>query len=305
MSDSRLYGAIEAGGNKFICAVGSGPHDVRDRVRIPTTTPADTLAKVVDFFQPHHRKTPLAAMGIGSFGPVDLRLDSPTYGRITSTPKPGWRDTDVVGPIHEAVGSPIAFDTDVNASALGEHRWGAGTGLHSLVYVTVGTGIGGGAIVDGRPLHGESHPEMGHIRVPHDREIDPFEGCCPYHGDCLEGLASGPAIEARWGQPAQMLTSEHPAWALEAEYLAIAMANIAITLSPQRIVMGGGVMNQRHLFPMIRTRLVETLNGYGLPQEVVDGMDEYIVPPALGDDSGIAGAFAMAHGILDDHKETT
>lgn len=305
MSDSELLGAIETGGNKFICAVGTGPDDIRDRVRIPTTTPMETLAKVVEFFQSHHRRTPLVAMGIGSFGPVDLQRDSPTYGYITATTKPGWHDTDVVGPLHNVINVPIAFDTDVNASALGEHHWGAGVGLHSLVYVTVGTGIGGGAIVDGHPLHGASHPEMGHIRIPHDREADPFEGVCSYHGDCLEGLASGPAVEARWGHRAESLPEDHPVWALEAEYLAVGMANITITLSPQRIVMGGGVMNQLHLFPMIRTRLVETLNGYGVTQDIVDGIDEYLVPPALGNDSGIAGAFALAQDIFGKQQETT
>jgi fructokinase len=301
-TDSQLLGAIEAGGNKFICAVGTGPHDVRDRVCIPTTTPKETLVKVIDFFQSRHRKAPLVAMGIGSFGPLDLQRDSPTYGYITSTPKPGWDDTDVLGPIRDAINVPIAFDTDVNASALGEHRSGVGVGLHSLVYVTVGTGIGGGAILDGHPIHGATHPEMGHIRIPHDRASDSFAGNCPYHGDCFEGLASGPAIEARWGRRAESLPEHHPAWALEAEYLAVAMANIAVTLSPQRIILGGGVMKQRQLFPMIRRRLVEALNGYAVTQ---DSINEFIVPPAREDDSGIAGAFALAQDILDSKQEAT
>ena len=186
------------------------------------------------------------------------------------------------------------FDTDVNAAALGEHRWGAGRGLDSLVYITVGTGIGGGAVIDGRPVHGASHPEMGHVRVPHDRAVDPFDGVCPYHGDCLEGLASGPSMEARWGMPAESLPEDHQAWRLEAEYLASAIANIMVTLSPERIVLGGGVMNQRHLFPMIRRRVVEILHGYGVPEQIVNAIDDHILPPALGDDSGIAGAFALA-----------
>ena len=244
--------------------------------------------------------TPLAAIGIGSFGPLDLRTGSPTYGYITTTPKPGWRNADVVGPIREKLKLPVVFDTDVNAAALGEHRWGAGRGLDSLVYITVGTGIGGGAVIDGRPVHGASHPEMGHVLVPRDRAADPFDGICPYHGDCLEGLASGPAMAARWGMPAESLPEDHQAWRLEAEYLASAIANIMVTLSPERIVLGGGVMKQRHLFPMIRGRVVEILHGYGVPEEIVNAIDDYIVPPALGEDSGIAGAFALALSALEE-----
>ena len=293
-----LFGAIETGGSKVDCAVGAWPDDIRDRIRIPTTGPTETLAGVTDFLLRHHRATPLAAVGIGSFGPLDLRLDSPTYGCVTSTPKPGWRDADVVGPIRKALGLPVALDTDVNAAALGEYRWGTRGDLDSLVYITVGTGIGGGAVIHGRPLHGAGHPEMGHVRIPHDRLADPFDGSCPYHGDCLEGLASGPAMEARWGMPAGSLPEGHPAWSLEAEYLAAGVANIMVTLSPQRIVMGGGVMKQRHLFPLVRRHMIGILRGYGVAEEIVDAIDDYIVPPALGDDSGIAGAFALARLAL-------
>lgn len=289
-----IFGAIETGGTKVDCAVGSWPDDVRSRLRVPTTTPEETISRVTEFLLIHHRETPLAAIGIGSFGPVDLRRDSPTYGYITTTPKPGWRNADVVGPIHKALGLPVAFDTDVNAAAFGEVRWGAGRGLDSLVYITVGTGIGGGAVIDGRPVHGASHPEMGHVFVPHDREVDPFDGVCPYHGDCLEGLTSGPSMEARWGAPAESLPDDHQAWGLEADYLASAIANIMLTLSPERIVLGGGVMQQSHLFPLIRRRVVEILHGYGVLEETVEGIDDHIVPPGLGDDSGIAGAFALA-----------
>ena len=293
-----LFGAIETGGSKVDCAVGRWPDDVRDRLRIPTTSPAETLAEITGFLLGHHRETPLAAIGIGSFGPIDLRTDSPTYGYITSTPKLGWRYVDLVGPISDELQLPVMLDTDVNAAALGEYRWGAGKALDSLVYVTVGTGIGGGAVIGGRPVHGVSHPEMGHIRIPHDRGADPFDGSCPYHGDCLEGLASGPAMEARWGMPAETLPEDHAAWDLEAEYLATGVANIMVTLAPQRIVMGGGVMKQRHLFPLVRGRVVEILNGYGVPEEVLNAIDDYIVPPALRDDSGIAGAFALARMAL-------
>ena len=243
-----LFGAIETGGTKVDCAVGRWPDDVRDRLRVPTTTPAETLSRVTEFLLAHHRKTPLSAIGIGSFGPVDLKAGSPTYGYITTTPKPGWRNADVVGPDSaRSCRYPVGFDTDVNAAALGEVRWGAGRGLDSLVYITVGTGIGGGAVIEGRPVHGASHPEMGHVFVPHDRAVDPFDGVCPYHGDCLEGLASGPSMEARWGVPAESLPEDHKGWRIEAEYLAFAIANIMLTLSPERIVLGGGVMQQRHI----------------------------------------------------------
>ena len=289
-----LFGAIETGGTKVDCAVGTWPDDVRERIRIPTTTPIETLARINAFLLRHHREAPLDAIGIGSFGPIDLRTGSPTYGYITSTPKPGWRYIDLVGPISEELKLPVTFDTDVNAAALGEYRWGPSSTVDSMVYITVGTGIGGGGVIGGRPLHGASHPEMGHIRIPHDRAADPFDGSCPYHRDCLEGLASGPAMEARWGVPADSLPEDHRAWDLEAEYLAGGVANIMVTLSPERIVMGGGVMKQRHLFPRIRSRAVDILHGYGVADEIVDAIDDYIVPPALGEDSGIAGAFALA-----------
>lgn len=289
-----MLGAVEAGGSKFVCAVGSWPDGVRERVRIPTGAPVETLAHVARFFRRHHRETPLSAIGIGSFGPIDLERGSSTYGYITSTPKPGWANTDVLGPLRDAVDAPIGFDTDVNAAALGEFLWGAGRGLDCLVYLTVGTGIGGGAIVGGRPLHGASHPEMGHVRTGRIRDGDSFEGACPFHGDCLEGLASGTAIQRRWGRPAESLSDDHEAWRLEAEYLASGVANIVVTLSPQRVILGGGVMRRERLFPMIRERTIEILRGYGITKEIERNMEEYIAPPALGGDAGIAGAFALA-----------
>ncbi len=299
-----LFGAIETGGSKVICAIGTGPDDIRDRIRIPTTTPSETLAEVNDFLLRHHRLTPLAAVGVGSFGPLDLRPDSPTYGYVLETPKPGWPNTDLLGPIRKALNVPVSLDTDVNAAALGEHRWGAGVGLDSLVYITIGTGIGGGAVVAGRPVHGASHPEMGHARIPHDRSVDPFEGFCPYHVDCFEGLAAGPALELRWGIPGESLPEDHPAWPLEAGYLAAGIANIVLVLSPQRIVVGGGVMQQLHLFPMVRERVVRLLHGYGITAEIVNAINDYIVPPALGDDSGITGAFALAEMAHSTSEET-
>src|SRR5579863_8046245 len=187
-------GGIEAGGSKFVCATGSSPGDA-EFTEFPTTTPQETIGHVIDFFRV---RPPVSAIGIASFGPIDPNPESPTFGYITSTPKRHWRNFDFAGAIHRALGIPVAFDTDVNAAALAEFHWGATRGLHSLLYVTVGTGIGAGAFVDGRLLHGWLHPEMGHIRVPHDRARDPFPGNCPFHGDCLEGLAAGPAIQARW-----------------------------------------------------------------------------------------------------------
>jgi fructokinase len=239
-----LVGGIEAGGTKFVGAVGTGPQDMRAEIQFQTTTPAETIGSAVAFFRKETRTESLKALGIASFGPVDPNPDSSTFGFITTTPKPGWANTDLVGKVRDALGIPVGFDTDVNGAALGEHRWGSAQELDTFIYLTVGTGLGGGGLVNGRPLHGLLHPEMGHVRIPHDWDADPFPGTCPFHGDCLEGLAAGPALEQRWGQRAEFLPPEHPAWALEAHYLALALANYITVLSPQRIIMGGGVMQQ-------------------------------------------------------------
>jgi fructokinase len=288
-----MYGAIEAGGTKFVCAIGTGPEDL-ETVEIPTTTPATTLDAALDFFRP--RRGELRAVGIASFGPVDLIPDSWTYGYITSTPKTGWRNFDIAGCVRKELGLPVGFDTDVNGAALGEARWGAARGLSDFVYLTVGTGVGGGAVAGGHVVHGLLHPEMGHIRIPHDRAQDPFEGVCPYHGDCLEGLASGPAIQARWNMPARELRPEHPGIALEARYLALGLSNFVTTLSPQRIVMGGGVMKQSKLFPLIRQELLRLLNGYIQAREVTDCIDRFVVPAALRERAGVLGAIVLAEG---------
>ena len=285
----KALGGIEAGGTKFVCGIGTGAHDLTI-ARFPTTTPDETLAAVIGFL----RKADLEAVGIGSFGPVDLHPESSTFGHITSTPKPGWANCDLAGRVRAALGVPVGFETDVNAAALGEARWGAGVGLSDLLYLTVGTGIGGGAIAGGRVLHGLVHPEMGHIRIPHDPARDPFQGVCPFHGDCLEGLASGPAIRERWKTPPETLPSDHPAWALEAHYLAEAVANLALTLSPERIVLGGGVMRQAQMFPMIREEFTRFLHAYVRHPAVEEGIGDYIVAPKLGDSSGILGALALA-----------
>jgi fructokinase len=289
-----LWGGIEAGGTKFVCAVGSGPGDLRAEVRFPTTTPEASIGQAIEFLQQQHEKEPLSAVGIASFGPVDPDPDSPTFGYITTTPKPGWAHTDFAGTIRRALGLPVGFDTDVNVAALGERRWGAAQGLDTFVYLTIGTGIGGGGMVNGRLIHGLVHPEMGHIRIPHDRERDPYAGACPYHGDCLEGLATGPALEARWGQRGETLPADHPAWELEAGYLALGLVSIICILSPERIIMGGGVMEQRQLFPLVRRRVRDLLNGYLQVPSILDQIDEYIVPPGLGSQAGVLGAIALA-----------
>jgi fructokinase len=233
-------------------------------------------------------------VGIGSFGPVDPDPGSPTYGQITTTPKPGWQNVDMLGRIRSALGVPVAFDTDVNAAAFGEHRWGAAQGLDTFVYITVGTGIGGGAMVEGSLLHGLVHPEMGHFRIPHDTERDPFPGTCPFHGDCWEGLAAGPAIEERWGERGEDLPEGHPAWALEAHYLAQGLTAIVCILSPQRIILGGGVMSRLLLFPMVHSELQDLLGGYIDDPAIIEAIDETVVPPGLGDRAGVLGAIALA-----------
>jgi fructokinase len=289
-----VFGGIEAGGTKFVCAIGTGPDDVRASKRFLTTSPEETLATTVDFFREQQRESDLLAIGIGSFGPVDPDPQSPTFGHITSTPKPGWRNVDFAGAIRRALGIPVGFDTDVNAAALGEHRWGAARGLADFVYLTIGTGVGGGAMTNGQLMHGLVHPELGHIFLPHDRERDPFPGNCPYHGDCLEGLASGPAIESRWGKDPSSLPENHPAWDLEARYLALAVCNFVCTLSPKRVILGGGVMEQPALLPLVRRQVQELLNGYVQAKQIIDDIDDYIVAPGLGTQSGVLGAIALA-----------
>jgi fructokinase len=291
---SITYGGIEAGGTKFVCAVGTGPDDIRAEVRFPTTTPDETLDQAVTFFQEQVRAAPLAAIGVASFGPVDLHPQSSTFGYVTGTVKPGWSYTDVVGYLERALNRPVGFDTDVNGAALGEHTWGAAQGLDTFLYLTVGTGIGGGGMVGGNLIHGLIHPEMGHIRVPHDLQADPYSGNCLFHGDCLEGLACGPALEERWGQPAETLLPDHPAWELEAHYLALGLQNYICTFSPQRILLGGGVMEQAHLFPQVRQKLQNLLNGYLKSPVILEEINRYIVPPSLGPRAGVLGAIALA-----------
>lgn len=290
-----LYGAVEAGGTKFITMVASGPDHIAEQARFDTATPEVVLPQVVDFFrQAEAKHGKLAGVGVGSFGPVDLDPQSPSFGYITATPKPGWSNTDLVGPLREALDVPVAFDTDVNAAAVGEHRWGAAQGLDTFIYMTIGTGIGGGGMIGGRLMHGLIHPEMGHMRLPRNPEVDPFTGACPFHGDCLEGLACGPAIEKRWGTSAKELGPDHQAWQLEADYLSLAVVNLVCTLSPQRVILGGGVMHQSFLLPMIRERTLKLLNNYVQSPAILEQIDSFIVTPGLADQAGILGSLAMA-----------
>ena len=287
-----IFGGIEAGGTKFVCAIASGPDDIRAETSFSTTTPDETIDRAIAFLQRNHE--PLSSVGIGSFGPVDLDQTSQTFGYITTTPKEGWRYTDFAGRVGRALKVPVIFDTDTNAAGLAEAKWGAARGLDTFVYLTVGTGIGGGGIVNGRALHGLSHSEMGHLRVPHSWDQDPYAGACPFHGDCLEGLTAGPALTGRWGQPGESLPPDHPAWQLEAHYLALGLANIIYTLSPQRIILGGGIMKQATLFPLIRRNVLSVLNSYLEVPAITERINEYIVPPALGDKAGVLGAIALA-----------
>lgn len=287
-------GGIEAGGTKFVCSVGSGPGDLREAVRFATTTPEETLGRAIDYFRTQEAELgPLAALGVASFGPVDPNPDSSLFGYITTTPKPGWANTDVVGALRAHFDVPVGFDTDVNGAALAEGRWGAARGLHTFMYLTVGTGIGGGAMVNNKLLHGLVHPEMGHIRLAHDWERDPFPGTCPFHGDCLEGMAAGPAIEKRWGRKGQALGADHAAWDLEADYLAQALHSLTCTLSPQRIILGGGVMEAPGLLAKVRRKTVAYLNGYIQHPAINEHIESYIVAPGLGDRAGVLGAIAL------------
>lgn len=321
-----IYGALEAGGTKMVCAVGDENGKILEQISIPTTTPAETMPQIIAYF----RGKGIAALGVGCFGPIDLNRDSKTYGYITSTPKLAWRDYNIAGTLKAALGIPVGFDTDVNGSLLGEVTWGCAKGLHDAMYLTVGTGIGAGIMSNGKLLHGMLHPEFGHMlmglhpwdlnglpklalpedaathdfvrpassrgakNLPqmHSRIQAAFGGICPYHGACMEGLASGPAIEARWGRKAAKLKDCAQVWELESYYLGQALANGIMALSPQKIILGGGVMHQEQLLPLIRRQVTEQLNGYLNTKELAD-MDHYIVPASLHDNQGIMGALKL------------
>lgn len=283
-------GALESGGTKMVCAVGDADGRIFERESFPTTTPEETMPRLIGFFERAH----IEALGVGGFGPLDLNPESPTYGFITSTPKLAWRDYPLLPTLTGALRVPALIDIDVNAAALGELRFGAARGKNSCLYVTVGTGVGGGVVVEGRLVHGLLHPEHGHIPLrPHPDDPAPH-GFCPYHDGCLEGLACGPAIEKRWGVSAKNLPEDHPAWEIEAFYLAQLCVTATLAYSPEIIILGGGVMRQAHLFPRIRRRTREMLGGYVRHDLILRRIEEYIVPPALGGDSGVVGALLLA-----------
>ena len=286
----NCYGALEAGGTKMVMAVMDEDGNELRRETIPTRTPAETVPEMLAFFE----ASPIRALGIGSFGPVDLNKRSPQYGHIMQTPKLAWRSYPLLQAFQERLHVPVGLDTDVNAAALAEARLGAARGRESCLYVTVGTGVGGGIIIHGKPVHGLMHSEIGHISIVPAPDDPAPDGFCPYHRHCLEGLASGPAIGKRWGVSAKELPPEHPAWALESDYLAQLCADALLSFSPEIIILGGGVMQQKFLLPLIREKTLKLLNGYIAVPAVEAGLVDYIVEPGLGTRSGITGAWLLA-----------
>lgn len=284
------FGAIEAGGTKFVLAVGTKDGEILEKTSIPTEHPDTTIEKIYEFFKNKN----ISSIGLGCFGPIDLDKDSKTYGYITMTTKEEWKFFDIVSALKEKLSVPIFLDTDVNAAVLGEAQFGSAKNVKSALYLTIGTGIGGGYVVDGNLLHGMMHPEMGHIYLQR-RFDDDFEGHCSYHKTCFEGLASGPAIESRWKQSSKDLPKDHPAWDLEAYYIGLALSKYILILSPEKIILGGGVMSQKHLFPMIHKYVQEILAGYIHSDHIIsEEIEDFIVSPGLGDESGIKGALALA-----------
>lgn len=281
-------GALEAGGTKMVCAIGDEKGNILEQVTFPTTTPEVTMPKLISYF----KEKEIEALGIGCFGPIDLDEKSKTYGYITSTPKLEWANFNIAGVLKEALGCPIGFDTDVNSSVLGEVTFGQAKNKKCTIYITIGTGIGAGIYIEGKLLHGMLHPEAGHIMIQ-KRDTDTYVGRCPYHKTCFEGLASGPAIEERWGKKAFELENEDTVWDLEAYYIAQALANYILILSPDMIILGGGVMHQKQLFPLIHKYTRELLNGYIKTKEL-ENIEEYIVPASLNDNQGILGCLELA-----------
>lgn len=291
-----IYGAVETGGTKCICLAASSPNEIFAETCIPTGAPETTTQAIADFFIHFQArgKRKISRIGIAAFGPLDLDTKSENYGHILATPKQAWKNWDVAGEMQRHLNLPIVLDTDVNGAALGEHFWGAAQGLENFIYLTIGTGIGGGGMLNGKLMHGLIHPEMGHILIPQDKSIDPFQGNCTFHKNCFEGLASGPAMEKRWGKPAELLPSDHPAWDLEADYIARGLHTFICTLSPERIILGGGVMHQAFLFEKVREKVRESLAGYVSSGAIFEKIEQYIVPPALGNRAGVLGALALA-----------
>lgn len=286
---SELYGGVETGGSWCVCALATASGRLQDRAQFRTGEPAATTEAIVEFFAGRQRP---AALGIASFGPIDLDPDSSGWGTLGATPKPGWSGWPLGPAVRDALALPVSLETDVTGAALGERRWGAAVGYDDICYLTIGTGIGAGVIVNGQPVHGLLHPEIGHLRVPHDRSRDPFPGSCPFHGDCWEGLAAGPAIAARWGVSGDRLAADHAAWELEAEYVALGILSIVLVAAPRRVVVGGGVMSRSGLIERVRVRLTELLGDYP-PGPRIAADPGYLAAPALGDDAGVLGAIAL------------
>ena len=289
-------GALEAGGTKMVCAIGDENGKIFEQVSIPTETPEITMPKLVEYFKEKN----VDALGIACFGPIELDKKADNYGYITTSSKLAWRNFDVVGSFAKELGCPIGFDTDVNGSVLGEVTFGQGKGKNCVMYLTIGTGIGAGIYIDGKLLHGMLHPEAGHVLIRR-RSSDPYEGKCPYHKDCLEGMAAGPAIEERWGKKAIELADKEEVWDLEADYIAQALTGYILTLSPEMIILGGGVMHQEQLFPLIREKVLEKLGGY-VQAEELEHMEKYIVPASLHDDQGIMGCLELAKRAFEEEE---
>ena len=287
-----LLGAVEAGGTKFICAIGTNKGEIVEKTLFPTTTPKKTLENVINFFKDRE----IEALGIGCFGPIDINRKSKTYGYITSTPKKKWAYYNIIGELKKYFNVPINFNTDVNGAVLGEVKWGNSAGLSSVLYITIGTGIGGGVFTNGAIVQGMTHSEAGHMLVRRHK-YDSYKGCCPYHDDCLEGMASGLAMENRWKIKPYNLQKKDKAWELEAYYLAQGLVNYILIVSPDKIILGGGLMKQLHLFPLIRKEVSKILNGYVRHANILKNIDDYIVPSKLGDDAGVYGALALAEII--------
>lgn len=294
----RLFGALEAGGTKMVCAIGDENGNILERVSIPTGTPADTMPPMIDFF----RNKGISALGIGCFGPVDLDRKSPTYGYITSTPKLAWQNYPIVAEFEKALGVPVGFDTDVNAAALGEATWGCTRDVENSIYVTIGTGVGVGVIAGGKPYHGMIHPEGGHILLNRHPD-DPMVGsACPFHENCMEGLAAGPSLEKRWGVKGAELSARAEVWEMEAYYIGQAVTNYIMMLSPQRIILGGGVMHQPCLLPLVRREVAKQVNGY-IRGKGMDDLETYIVGVSLNDNQGAMGAVKLAMDALKEQEE--
>ena len=304
MDGNNNYYAIEAGGTKFVCAWGTGPDDINDRISIPTTTPEETMPQIIEHIKQSQENAQkksnkkIKAIGAAIFGPLGLNPEFDSYGHITATPKLPWRNFDIIGELKKQSNLNITFDTDVNIAAMGEHKWGAAKNISDFIYITVGTGVGAGAIINNQICHGAMHPEMGHILIPKHKD-DPGNCVCPYHDSCIEGLAAGPSLKERWNvESAELLDKNHQAWEIESYYLATALVNYTLCLSPKKIIMGGGVMQQEHLFKLIRKDFIKLLAGY-MSHPYISDIDNYIVPPMLKNNAGISGAIALAKSKFD------